>query len=114
MPALPGKFMRTIRLLLYESRTSLHLSRRANPPSKMHSILTIDLARDCEVVQIPQGTHVTLPKGTTVDVTQQLGGSYTLHAQGGLFRLDGKDADALDLETSPADPKPLSDKPADL
>jgi probable FeS assembly SUF system protein SufT len=80
----------------------------------MHSILTIDLARDCEVVRIPQGTPVTLPKGTTVDVTQQLGGSYTLHAQGGLFRLDGKDADALDLETSPADAKPSSDKAQNL
>lgn len=55
------------------------------------------LARDCEVVQIPHGDTTVLPKGTEVDITQTLGGSYTVRAGGGLFRVAGKDADALGL-----------------
>ena len=39
-----------------------------------------------------------LPAGTAVDITQTLGGSYTIHAQGGLFRIAPQDADALGLE----------------
>jgi len=40
-----------------------------------------------------------LPKGTPVDITQMLGGSYTVHAQGGLYRVASKDADALGIAT---------------
>ena len=69
----------------------------------MHNVTTVELARDCEVVQIPHGTAVVLPKGTTADITQTLGGSYTIHAQGALFRVASKDADALGLETSAVD-----------
>ena len=70
----------------------------------MHHVTTVELTRDCEAVQIPHGTPVALPKGTTVDITQTLGGSYTIHAQGGLFRVAGRDADALgfDAAASPA------------
>ena len=68
----------------------------------MHNVTTVELKRDCEVVQIPHGTSVVLPKGTTADITQTLGGSYTIHAQGGLFRVASKDADALGLEVSAA------------
>jgi probable FeS assembly SUF system protein SufT len=67
----------------------------------MHNVTTVELKRDCEVVQIPHGTAVVLPKGTTADITQTLGGSYTIHAQGGLFRVANKDADALGLQVSP-------------
>jgi probable FeS assembly SUF system protein SufT len=63
----------------------------------MHNVTTVELARDCEAVQIPHGTPVALPKGTSVDITQTLGGSFTIHAQGGLFRVASKDADALGL-----------------
>jgi len=66
----------------------------------MHNVTTVELARDCEAVQIPHGTSVVLPKGTTADITQTLGGSYTIHAQGGLFRVASRDADALGLEDS--------------
>jgi len=78
----------------------------------MNAVMTVDLTRDCAVIQIPAGQSVVLPKGTTVDITQDLGGSYTIHAQGGLFRVGNNDADALGLgkaasgtvtgETSPA------------
>ena len=43
-----------------------------------------------------------LPAGTPVDITQTLGGSYTVHAiGGGLFRIAAKDADALGLKPEP-------------
>ena len=57
----------------------------------------IDLTRDCEAVAIPQGTVVTLEAETPVVITQACGDSYTIQAPtlGGLFRIAGKDADAL-------------------
>jgi len=63
----------------------------------MHSVTTVALSRDCDAVQIPAGNTVTLPAGTEVDITQRLGGSYTVHAMGGLFRIAPKDADALGI-----------------
>ena len=67
----------------------------------MESIKSIELTRDCEAIQIPQGSRVVLPKGTPADITQTLGGTYTIHAVGGLFRIEGKDADALGIEHAP-------------
>ena len=61
----------------------------------MNSVSTVVLSRDCDAIQIPAGNVVTLPAGTEVDITQTLGGSYTVHAMGGLFRIGPKDADAL-------------------
>jgi probable FeS assembly SUF system protein SufT len=57
----------------------------------------IELTRDCAAVQIPAGHTVTLVKGTKAVITQSLGGSFTLHVPsfGGLFRVSGKDADAV-------------------
>lgn len=68
----------------------------------MHNVTSVELKRDCEAVQIPVGTTVTLPAGTPVDITQTLGGTYTVHAQGGLFRIATKDADALGINESSA------------
>jgi len=65
----------------------------------------IRLTRDCEVAKIPDGYVVDMPKGTEVIITQSLGGTYTLlvPSLGGLFRLSGKDADAIGqkIETTP-------------
>src|SRR6185295_19256099 len=66
----------------------------------MQNITSTELSRDCEAVQIPIGTAVTLPSGTPVDITQTLGGTYTVYAQGGLYRIAAKDSDALGLETT--------------
>ena len=63
----------------------------------MQTITSVVLKRDCDAVQIPAGTAVTLTAGTPVDITQTLGGTYTVQAPGGLFRIAGKDADALGL-----------------
>jgi probable FeS assembly SUF system protein SufT len=69
----------------------------------MQNVTSIELKRDCPVVQIPAGTSATLPAGTPVDITQTLGGSYTVHAQGGLFRIAAQDADALGLAAPTGD-----------
>jgi probable FeS assembly SUF system protein SufT len=70
----------------------------------MHQVTSVELKRDCTAVQIPAGTEVTLPAGTPVDITQTLGGSYTVHAQGGLYRIAAQDADALGLQAESATP----------
>lgn len=70
----------------------------------MHNVTSVELKRDCEAVQIPVGTTLTLPAGTPVDITQTLGGTFTVHTRGGLFRIASKDADALGLEANAATP----------
>ena len=66
----------------------------------------VALTRDIEVVEIPAGTKATLPAGAHVMVTQTLGGNYTvMTVDGYLFRVDGKDADALGHEVKAADPR---------
>src|SRR5690606_20468973 len=37
-------------------------------------------------------------EGCTAQITQQLGGSYTVYVDGNLYRVEGRDADALGLE----------------
>jgi probable FeS assembly SUF system protein SufT len=53
------------------------------------------LSREISVTQIPSGERHTLPAGTTIQIHQTLGGSYTVQTDHGLFRIDGKDGDAL-------------------
>ncbi|KLI97786.1 putative Fe-S cluster assembly protein SufT [Luteimonas sp. FCS-9] len=54
--------------------------------------------RDCEAVLVPQGENVTLPAGSAGYITQALGGSYTVFVEGNLFRIAGRDADAIGKE----------------
>jgi probable FeS assembly SUF system protein SufT len=74
----------------------------------MRNVTSVELTRDCEVVQIPAGATTTLPAGTAVDITQTLGGSYTIHAQGGLYRVAAQDADALGLQPDAAETAPAA------
>ena len=60
---------------------------------------SVELKRDCEAVQIPIGTVVTLPIGTAVSISQTLGGNYTVQTDGGLFRIAARDVDALGIDT---------------
>jgi probable FeS assembly SUF system protein SufT len=54
------------------------------------------LSRDVEVAAIPYGDKLTLTAGTTVFVTQALGGSYTaMTDRGYMVRIEGKDGDAI-------------------
>jgi probable FeS assembly SUF system protein SufT len=55
----------------------------------------VTLSRDCAAVLIPAGEHVTLPEGTTGFLTQALGGSFTIYIEGNLFRIAGRDGDAI-------------------
>jgi probable FeS assembly SUF system protein SufT len=79
----------------------------------------VTLSRDVEVVMIPQGLTTTLQAGTPAVITQSLGDSYTLQVPsfGGLYRLSGRDADAIgkeaqsDAGAAPVDPSaPVTDE----
>ena len=58
----------------------------------------VALERDVEASIVPSGTRVTLEKGESVTITQSLGGTFTVVVNGNMFRIDGKDADALGKE----------------
>src|SRR5436190_6253006 len=62
----------------------------------------ITLNRDVEAAMIPVGEKVTLQKGEQAQITQSLGGSYSVIVNGNMFRIDGKDADALGFEPEAA------------
>lgn len=59
--------------------------------------------RDCAAVLVPQGEAVNLPAGSVGYITQALGGSFTVFVEGNLFRIAGRDADAIGKEP----PQPL-------
>jgi probable FeS assembly SUF system protein SufT len=60
---------------------------------------SIVLQRDVNIVQIPDGTPGTLPKGHIVTLTQSLGGNFTVTNESGyMVRIAGEDADALGKE----------------
>ncbi len=73
----------------------------------------VTLKRDVEASVIPVGTKVTLLAGEPAYITQTLGGSYTVIVNGNMFRIEGKDADALGLEVAakPAAPNPIANGP---
>ncbi len=58
----------------------------------------IVLNRDVDARVIPEGNLITLPASTTVTITQQLGGTFTVVSQFGMSRIGGDDADALGLD----------------
>ena len=60
---------------------------------------SVTLTRDCPAAVVPSGTPVTLQAGEEAYITQSLGGSYTVIVNGNMFRIEGKDADALGKET---------------
>ncbi|MEM9171876.1 MAG: putative Fe-S cluster assembly protein SufT [Pseudomonadota bacterium] len=59
------------------------------------------LQRDVTAVVIPMGMTVTLRQSQTGYITQGLGGNFTVYMDGSLFRIDGKDADALGKQPVP-------------
>jgi probable FeS assembly SUF system protein SufT len=60
------------------------------------------LTREVTAIKIPEGAERALPAGTNVVITQELGGSFTVMAPdfGGLFRIQGRDADAIGREVT--------------
>jgi len=61
----------------------------------------VEFLRECEAVQVPDGTPVTISQGTTGKLTQALGGSFTVVTDyGQMFRIDGRNADAIGKDRS--------------
>lgn len=58
---------------------------------------TTEVLRDCDALLIPTGVKITLQKGSLVYITQALGGAYTVHINGNLVRVAGRDGDALGM-----------------
>jgi len=56
------------------------------------------LRRNCKAVVIPAGFEIELNKNELVYITQAMGGSFTVYFEGSLYRIAGKDADALGKE----------------
>jgi probable FeS assembly SUF system protein SufT len=84
----------------------------------MHENTERILTRDCAAIQIPAGNTIVLPAGSTVFITQSLGGSYTVATEMGLARVSAQNADALGLEVpsasaAPAAVHPQADAPVD-
>ncbi|MEO0794699.1 MAG: iron-sulfur cluster assembly protein [Verrucomicrobiota bacterium] len=59
---------------------------------------TLYLTRDCPATLIPAGDMFTLAKGSPVNVNQALGGSVTITAPNGMFRIARENFDALGEE----------------
>jgi len=58
----------------------------------------IALARDCAAIMVPSGEQILLSAGSTVWLTQALGGSYTVMTDRGYpVRIDRRDGDALGM-----------------
>ena len=77
----------------------------------MTSSEPVTITRDVEAAVVPVGTKVTLQQGEQAYVTQALGGSYTVVVNGNMFRIEGKDADALGFEVAEAKRSALAGQP---
>ena len=62
----------------------------------------VNFTRDVDAVIVPAGVNVKLRQGQQGYITQALGGSFTVYVEGNLFRIAGKDADALGKERDEA------------
>jgi probable FeS assembly SUF system protein SufT len=79
----------------------------------MSSAEPITLNRDCVAIEIPSGIPQKLPAGSSVRITQNLGSSFTITSDRGyMYRIDGKDADAMGLTSVPA-AEPAADAQAE-
>ncbi len=67
-----------------------------------HGRHEVEVSRDCPAVSVPYGAPVTIEKGCMAQITQKLGGSYTVYVDGNLYRVEGVDADALGFEPTEA------------
>ena len=76
----------------------------------------VEIKREVEASVVPSGTRVTLEKGEAATITQSVGGTFTVVVNGNMFRIDGKDADALGKEPqlTPAELDGKTENPEDL
>jgi probable FeS assembly SUF system protein SufT len=78
----------------------------------MNSEKSITVKRDCPAVMIPSGETTLLAAGSSVWLTQSLGGTYTVMTDRGyMARIDGVDGDAIGMaqaaESKPDEPAPF-------
>jgi probable FeS assembly SUF system protein SufT len=74
----------------------------------------VTIARDVDAVIVPAGINVKLRAGQSGFITQALGGSFTVYVEGNLFRVAGKDADALGKELAAVPELPPDASDADV
>ena len=76
-----------------------------------HEQEAVIIQRDVAAIMVPAGVEVTLRAGKAGFITQALGGSFTVYIEGNLFRVAGKDADALgkDAQLAPELPPDATD-----
>ena len=62
------------------------------------------ISRDCQATVVPSGEAVTLPEGSKVNITHQLGGNFTVVWDYGMARIERENADALgeEVQATPA------------
>ena len=63
----------------------------------------IKLIRDVEANMVPSGDKVTLVAGNLVQITQSLGGNYTIVINGNMAQISAENADALGFEIEKSD-----------
>ena len=68
----------------------------------------IRLIRDVEANMVPSGDKVTLVAGNLVQITQSLGGNYTIVINGNMAQISAKNADALGIEIKKPDSDNIS------
>jgi probable FeS assembly SUF system protein SufT len=79
----------------------------------MNSEKSITVKRDCPAVMIPSGETILLAAGSSVWLTQSLGGTYTVMTDRGyMARIDGVDGDAIGMAQA-AESKPDETAPFD-
>lgn len=75
---------------------------------------TVITTRPVSVERVPDGTPMELPVGTTGQITQALGSSFTLVVGGQMVRLKGADADAIGKEPPALPQVPDDARPEDM
>lgn len=53
------------------------------------------LSRAVSATIVPYGDTITIPEGTTVQITHRLGGNFTVTWEGGMAQISGREGDAL-------------------
>ncbi|RUO76131.1 putative Fe-S cluster assembly protein SufT [Idiomarina seosinensis] len=69
----------------------------------------VNTIREVKARRVPSGEPKVIPKGEFVNITQDLGGNYTVTWQGNMLRIDGTDGDAIGRKPEKLD----FEKPAD-
>ncbi len=67
---------------------------------------TVVTARDVSARLVPAGTPITIKKDSFVNVRQALGGTFTVTVNGNMARIDGTDADAINMKPMVLDFEP--------